>query len=180
MKGVVPPDLVDKKISEALLALKPGLPAAPMARLVESALRVARGRIKHLEQRLGETETLRDRIAMQLLPSILSSQNLSTLPTVTIEDRIRLAYYQADKVLEIRAQGSAEAPGETTSPEIPVREYKVGDQFKLRGEMVTIDEVMTSPGHPSQYSWVFPKGRGGEGCYTAAEIAKLQANYGDV
>lgn len=145
---------------------------------IPSTLIKARARIQHLEGQLAAAETMRDRLAMQLLPAIQDKASRGT-PVFDTDDCIRLAYHQADKVLRIRVEGSAGAPGETTSPEFPIREYAVGDQFKLRGEMVTIDEVMTSPNRPSQYSWVFPKGRGSEGCYTAAEIAKLQANYGD-
>ena len=149
---------------------------------IPSTLIKARARIEHLEQRPGETETMRDRFALQLLPGIMADFRAITASMgtkLTTEDAISLAYHNADKVLEIRMRGSAEAPGETTSLENSSPAYKVGDQFKLRGEMVTIDEVITSPGHLTQYSWVFPEGRGSEGCYTAQEIADLQARYGD-
>lgn len=155
--------------------IKAGNTKAP----ITTVLIQARGRIQHLEGQLAATETMRDRIAMQLLPSTLADRTLAGRDLEYSDElSIAYAYELADKVLAIRLQGSAGVLGETTSPEIPIREYKVGDQFKLRGETVTIDGVDASGRGPRRYSWTFPSG-GGEGDYTAHEIATMQIQYGD-
>lgn len=119
MKGSVPAEVAYTKIEDALRVIN-SAPASPSANLIERALLLARARMKHLEQRLGETETMRDRIAMQLLPGIQDRAS-QMHGGIDSDDCIRLAYHQADKVLAIRLQGSAGVPGETTSPDFPIR-----------------------------------------------------------
>ena len=80
---------------------------------IPSTLIKARARIEHLEGQLVATETMRDRIAVQLLPGILADRDLRYSDELSIE----YAYELADKVLAVRAQGSAGVPGETTSPD---------------------------------------------------------------
>lgn len=154
--------------------------AADMGKLkdpIPSTLIKARARIEHLEAQLAATETMRDRIAMQLLPSALACH--TEQGDRSDSGSIRRAYELADEVLAVRMQGSADALGETTSPVILLREYKTGDTFKLRGEKATIDEVRHNATAAREYSWTFDGG-GSEGYFTASDIAAMQATYGDV
>lgn len=87
---------------------------------IPSALIKARARIQHLEGQLAATETMRDRIAMQLLPGLMADYGLPNASTC-----VARAYQWADLVLAERAaEGSAGAPGETTSPENSETEHK--------------------------------------------------------
>lgn len=112
MKGSVPAEVAYHKIEEAIRLIN-SVPVSPALNVIHRALVIARARMKHLEQRLGETETMRDRIAVQLLPGVLADRDLRYSDELSIE----YAYELADKVLAVRAQGSAGVPGETTSPD---------------------------------------------------------------
>lgn len=118
MKGSIPALLLDKKLAEARKALM-SIPASKGQKMVYSALVNAEERIRHLEGQLAATETVRDRIAMQLLPSALACH--TEQGDRSDSGSIRRAYELADEVLAVRMQGSAGAPGETTSPENSIR-----------------------------------------------------------
>lgn len=171
MIGSIPSDLVGKRISEALRIIQ-GLPDSPGQKTVHSALTCARARIAHLEQRLGETETMRDRIAMQLLPGIIGGAEADD----TSDWAINRAYELADRVLQLRVEGSAGALGETTPPKFP--EYELGDEFQLAGETATIKDVHID-GRGVRFYDFSSEGRGYEGNFTAADIAAHQTTYGD-
>lgn len=169
---------INDKIDNALrlLASAPGVRnRGQLAYEIKSALVLSKMRIEHLEGQLAATETMRDRIAMQLLPGLQERAVINGSPN-TLEQRIAQAYEQADKVLAFRAQGSAEAPGETTTSNF--REFEIGDTFTLHGRTATIDGVDASARGLRRYSWSYADG-GSEGGFTADEIATLRLEHGD-
>lgn len=173
MSGSIPPCIMDRKLAEARHALL-NL-TGPGTKIVHSALVAATGRIKHLETRLGETETMRDRIAMQLLPGTLSDRELRFSDELAIE----YAYELADKVLVVREQGSAGALGETTSPDFSVPQYEPGDQLSITGVWATVVTAISVPTDAPvcarEYEVAFANGR--KGRFTGTEIAAMQAGY---
>lgn len=72
---------------------------------VQIAVQLACARIKSLEERHDQTETLRDRIALQLLPGIL--QRHAEVDYGNDQEAIRIAYSLADQTLEIRAEAAS-------------------------------------------------------------------------
>lgn len=146
-----PPDIAYKKIDDAV-ALLQNAPDSSGARLVVSALRIAKGRMQHLERRLGETETLRDRIAMQVLLGILErgSRNRS----FTYAGALERAFNIADLYLVARSQGSAGAPGETTSPDFSENGacFMQGEKVRSKvtgcvGTVASLDSPTWLPGY---------------------------------
>lgn len=144
---------------------------------IPSTLIKARARIQHLEGQLAAAETMRDRFALQLLPGIMADFRAITTSIgtkLTTEDAISLAYHHADKVLAYRVEGSAGAPGETTSPKNSAPVYHVGDRLKLHGKTATITDAELDDEGVWRYDWSFRSG-GGEGSFSAAEIAEIRA-----
>lgn len=154
-----PPDVVYKKLDDAVALLQKA-PDSSGARLVISALRIAKGRMQHLERRLGETETLRDRIAMQVLPGILERGSRNR--NFTYAGALERAFNIADLYLVVRSQGSAGVPGETTSPEISEfgLRFRVGEKVRVKStgiEGVVDEDIAAHDG----YTMVNFRGPGG-------------------
>lgn len=110
-------------------AIRAASEAGKLKEAIPSLLIKARGRIQFLEKQVSEVETLRDRFAMQLLPSIMAANSV-----MDTDDRMALAYHRAEKLLAIRLQGSAGAPGETTPPEISENGHTFwpGDRVRVK------------------------------------------------
>jgi len=119
MNTAAPATVAYKKIDDALASLE-RLPKSPGLSQVVSALVIARGRMQHLERRLGETETMRDRIALKLLPGCLLDDDEASYTAV------QRAYAMADQVLEYRAN----------EPEDPAARFRKGERVRVKGELL--------------------------------------------
>lgn len=174
MSNAFSASLLYKRLDEAKRALS-SIPASNGQKMVYSALVAAGERIERLEDRLASTETMRDRIAMQLLPSALACHTEQGDRSDT--GSIRRAYELADEVMAIRLQGSAGALGETTSPEFSICKYGPGDSLSIMGEQASVTTIFVPADAPRTkiYEVTFASGRTAE--FTGAEIAAMQAGY---
>lgn len=71
---------------------------------VLSAILAAKARIQHLETQLVSTETMRDRMALRLLPGILQRHADQAGRVRERAECVRDAYAMADLVLSVRSE----------------------------------------------------------------------------
>lgn len=173
---------LNEKIDHTLRALDQA--KNPKFDFVKGTLLAARARITILENQLAATETLRGKMAMQVLPTLIGKQEANVLPDYVMQDVVAEAFAWADCALAAELKQPEEPEVTLTSYEqleqrisrglAAPREYDLHDEFTVLGVACRVFAIdQTAAGLIYHFS-----ASGGRYHATAEEIAELRTRYG--